>query len=422
MVYTRPSWPKRPPREPGPTHDPRPPSPTFEYSEQGAISRRAANLAPSLIRDIADSGIGQADIIPLWFGEGCWPSPDVAVEAARRALAGGDHFYQPNSGKPELREELSAYHRRIYGVEIDPRRITVTASGMQALALVAQVLVDPGDRAVVVGPVWPNIRETLRISGAFVVEHALRPAGGRWSLDVERLTDDIGDNTRLVFINSPANPTGWTATPEELDAIIEHCRRHKVWLVADDAYSRLCYGHRYAPCALTRTEPDDLVISVNTFSKAWSMTGWRLGWMIAPADLEAPLAMLTEFNIAGAPGFVQAAGIAALRDGEPDVALLQQRLDALRPLVGEHLMGIAGLRYLEPEGAFYSFFGVDGMTDSVAAAKHILATCGVGLAPGRAFGPHGEGHLRLCFAQPPETLTTALERLADYFSNTAGIH
>ena len=419
MVYARLFWPLRAPRKPEPEPGPRPSSPTFEYSEQGAISRRATNLAPSLIRDIADSGIGQADVIPLWFGEGCWPSPDIAVEAARRALAEGDHFYQPNSGKAELREEISAYHRRFYGVEIDPCRITVTASGMQALALVAQALIDPGDRAVIVGPVWPNIRETLRISGAFVVEHALRPAGGRWSLDVERLIDDIGERTRLVFINSPANPTGWTATSDELDAVIEHCRRHRVWLVADDAYSRLCYGRPYAPLALSRTEPDDLVISVNTFSKAWSMTGWRLGWITAPASLEAPLAMLTEYNIAGAPGFVQAAGIAVLRDGEPDVALLQKRLASLRPLVGQHLANVGGIRYLDPEGAFYSFFGVDGMTDSVAAAKHILATCGVGLAPGRAFGPHGEGHLRLCFAQPPETLTTALERLADYFDDTA---
>lgn len=418
MLFGHRSRPIRSPRLPPPPPNPRPPSPTFELPEQGDVSRRAANLAPSLIRDIADAGIGRDDIIPLWFGEGCWPSPDIAVEAARRALADGDHFYQPNSGKPELREEISAYHQRIYGVDIDPRRITVTASGMQALALVAQALIDPGDRAVVIGPAWPNIRETLRISGAFVVEHALRPAGGRWSLDVGRLLDDIGDRTRLVFINSPANPTGWTATTEELDAVIEHCRRHQVWLIADDAYSRLCYGRPYAPNALTRTGPEDLVISVSTFSKAWSMTGWRLGWIVAPASLEAPLAMLTEYNIAGAPGFVQAAGIAVLRDGEPDVALLQQRLGALRPLVGEHLNGVPGIHYLETEGAFYSFLGVDGMTDSVAVAKHILANCGVGLAPGLAFGPHGEGHLRLCFAQRPGTLTEALERLADYFQRS----
>ena len=411
-------WVRRP-RDPAPEPGPGRFSPRFELPTGDPTSRRAANLAPSLIRDIAESALGRPGVIPLWFGEGCWPSPDVAVEAARRALADGDHFYQPNSGKPELREEISAYHRRIYGVELDPRRITVTASGMQALALVAQLLVDPGDRAVMLGPSWPNIRETLRISGAFVIEHALRPTGGRWSLDVERLIDKIGDNTRLVFLNSPGNPTGWTISSPDLDAVIEHCRHHRIWLVADDAYSRLCYGHPYAPSALTRIEPDDRVISVNTFSKTWSMTGWRLGWIVAPAHVEAALAMLTEFNIAGAPGFVQEAGIAALRHGEPDVELLQQRLGSLRPLVGRHLDGVPGVRYFEPEGAFYSFFGVEGMTDSVTTAKHVLATCGVGLAPGLAFGSNGEGHLRLCFAQPAETLTTALERLADYFSGSA---
>ena len=415
MSFTRKFGQVRSPRIPPPEPSPYRTAPTFELSASGITSRRAANLAPSLIREIADSGIGRSDVIPLWFGEGCWPSPDIAVEAARQALADGDHFYQPNSGKPELREEISAYHRRIYGLEVDPRRITVTTSGMQALALVAQALIDPGDRAVILGPTWPNIRETLRISGAFVVEHALRPAGGRWALDVERLVDDVPPDTRLLFLNSPGNPTGWTISPEELDAVIEHCRRHRIWLVADDAYSRLCYGQPYAPYALSRIEPDDLVISVNTFSKAWSMTGWRLGWIAAPASLEAPLAMLTEYNIAGAPGFVQAAGIAVLRDGEPDVALLQKRLASLRPLAGQHLGCVDGIHYLEPEGAFYSFFGVEGMTDSVAVAKQVLANCGVGLAPGRAFGPHGEGHLRLCFAQRPETLTEALERLADYF-------
>ncbi len=381
------------------------------------ISRRAADLAPSLIRDIADAGIGQPDVIPLWIGQGCWPSPDVAVEAARRALADGDHFYQPDSGKPEFREEISAYYRRIYGADIHPSRVTVTASGMQAVALMAQALVDPGDRAVVVGPTWPNVHEALRISGAVVVDHTLRPAGDRWTLDLDGLLDSIDGTTRLAFINSPNNPTGWTITRTELDTIVEHCRRHRVWLVTDDVYGRLHHGHRHAPNALNCTEPDDLVISVNSFSKAWSMTGWRLGWIVAPASIEFTLAMLTEYNISGVPGFLQAAGIAVLRDGEPDVELLQQRLASLRPLVGQHLADIPGVRYSEPEGAFYSFFGVDGMTDSVAAAKEILATCGVGLAPGLAFGPNGEGHLRLCFAQPPETLTTALERLADYFND-----
>ncbi len=392
-----------------------------EIPVAGVMSRRAAELAPSLIREIAEAGFGLPDVIPLWFGEGCWPSPDIVVEAARRALRDGDHFYPPNSGKPELRSEISDYHRRIYGTDIDVRRVTVTASGMQAVALVAQALVDPGDRAVVLGPIWPNIRETLRISGAVVVDHSLLPTGDRWTLDVERLIDDIGDDARLVYVNSPNNPTGWTMSAEDLDAVVEHCRRRRIWIVADDVYSRLHHGHFHAPNVLTRTEPDELVISLNSFSKAWSMTGWRLGWIIAPAGLEAALAMLTEYNITGPPGFVQAAGVAALRDGEPDVEQLQQRLLPLRSLVRQHLSDVPNIRYFEPDGAFYSFFAVDAMTDSVSTAKQILATRGVGLAPGRAFGPAGEGHLRLCYAQQPETLTTALERLVTYF-NDEGRH
>ena len=391
-----------------------------ERPRGGYTSRRAAELAPSLIRAVAEAGFGQDGVIPLWFGEGCWPTSDIAVEAARRALRDGDHFYQANSGKPELRGEISDYYRRIYGIEVDPRRVTVTASGMQGIALAAQALIDAGDRAVVLGPVWPNVREALRISGATVVDHSLRPAGNRWSLDVARLIDDIGNDARLVYLNSPNNPTGWTMGTEDLDAVMEHCRRHRVWIVADDVYSRLHHGHVHAPGALMRAEPDDLVISVNSFSKAWSMTGWRLGWLVAPAGLEATLAMLTEYNITCPPGFVQAAGAAMLKDGEPDVERLQQRLLPLRSLVGRHLSDVPGVRYFEPDGAFYSFFAVDGLTDSVNEAKQIIATCRVGLAPGRAFGPSGQGHLRLCYAQPPETLTTALERLADYFNDTAG--
>ena len=385
----------------------------------GHLSERAAGLAPSLIRDIADSGIGRTGIIPLWFGEGCWPSPDVVVEAARRALAEGDHFYQPDSGKPEFREAISAYYRRIYGTDIHPSRVTVTASGMQAVALVAQALVDPGDRSVVVGPIWPNVHEALRISGAVVVDHTLRPAGDRWSLELQHLLDRIDAGARLVFLNSPNNPTGWTIGDDELDSLLAHCRRLGVWLVCDDVYSRMHHGHRHAPSVLTRAEPDDLVISVNSFSKAWSMTGWRLGWIVAPPSLEFTLAMLTEYNISGVAGFLQAAGVAALRHGEAEVQGLQQRLLPLRALVTEHLSDLPGVHYREPEGTFYGFFGVDGMTDSVAAAKRILDGCGVGLAPGRAFGPGGEGHLRLCFAQRPETLTRALERLAGYFTDTA---
>ena len=243
----------------------------------GYTSRRAAELAPSLIRAVAEAGFGQPGVIPLWFGEGCWPTSDIAVEAARRALRDGDHFYQANSGKPELRGEISDYYRRIYGIEVDPRRVTVTASGMQGIALAAQALVDAGDRAVVVGPVWPNVREALRISGAAVVDHSLRSVGDRWSLDVARLIDDIGDDARLVYLNSPNNPTGWTMSTEDLDAVREHGRRHRVWIVADDVYSRLHHGHVHAPGALMRAEPDDLVISVNSFSKAWSMTGGASG-------------------------------------------------------------------------------------------------------------------------------------------------
>lgn len=375
------------------------------------LSGRAAGLGASLIREVAEEGMRMQGVIPLWFGESAWGSPALAVDAATTALGAGDHFYQPNSGRPALREAIAGYLARTYGVTAGLERITVSASGMQGLALTAQAIVGPGDDVVVVGPAWPNIPGCFQIAGARVRVVAVEARDGRWQLDLDRLLDVLTPATRAVVVNSPNNPTGWVMDRASRQALLAHCRRHGTWIVGDDVYSRLYLAGDHAPSFLEVADPEDRLVSVNSFSKAWAMTGWRLGWMVAPAALEPTFAMLTEFNIAGPAGFVQQAGIAALRDGEPFVAAQRARLTAAYAVVAERLAAMPGVTFIAPEGAFYAFFRIDGLTDSLGFAKRLLREAKVGLAPGIAFGPEGEGHLRLCYARDPALLAEAMDRL-----------
>ena len=383
------------------------------------FSKRTTGLAPSLIREISEEGYSIDGIIPLWFGEGCWPTSEIAVNAVSKALKGGDHFYQPNSGKMELREEISRYYSSVYNLSIPVSNVTVTASGMNGLALVAQALVSSGDQVVSIEPSWPNIAETFRICGADVSIISLEVENRKWALNLERLLTAITHKTKAVLINSPNNPTGWTMSAEDQLKLLNHCRKTKTWIVADDVYSRLYYQGEYAPNFLTIAEDSDLLISVNSFSKAWSMTGWRLGWITAPKEMESVLAMLTEFNIAGPAGFIQAAGFEMLKYGEGEVATLRNRLSEAYALTAKRLTSIPRLNFIEPQGAFYCLFRVEGIKDSLSLAKDLCQKAKVGLAPGIAFGPDGEGCLRLCYAQSPEVLNTAFDRLETYFSTTS---
>lgn len=387
-----------------------------EHPTRDDISLRARALEASQIREIAERGMKMPDAIALWFGEGAWPTPAPIVKAAIASLEADNHMYQPNNGARALREQICAYSNGLYGAALTPERITVTQSGTQALALAGQLLVTPGDRVVVVEPSWPNIAGAFKQAGARVEAVALAPRNGRWQLDCEALVSTLTPGTRAVVLNSPNNPTGWTMPGEEQEALLEHCRRHRIWIVTDDVYARLYRHGPVAPSLLPIAEPEDLVLSVNSFSKCWSMTGWRLGWIVAPERLEAKIGQVTEFNTSCSPGFVQEAGIVALRDGEPSVRELLGKLAEGYAVAERRLSEFERVRFVRPDGAFYCFFEVEGLDDSVAAAHRILDETQVGLAPGAAFGPSGEGYFRVCYARPAEVLEKAFERLAPVLS------
>ena len=387
-----------------------------------ALGLRAAieALPSSKIREIAHAGMGRADLIPLWFGEPDTPTPKFICDAAAHALAAGDTFYQPNAGIDELRATLAEYMNGLYGARLTPENVIVSASAMNALMLVMQALVDPGDVVVTTTPSWPNLPALPQILSGRVRSVPLTPGNAGWRLDLDRLFDACDARTRVIFLNSPNNPTGWMMSAEQQREVLAFARRRGIWIVSDEVYARLVYDRRHAPSFLEQAEPDDRVIVVNSFSKTWSMTGWRLGWITAPAALGRSFEMLTEYNIAGPPGFVQRAGIVAVRDGEPFVDEIVARYRAARDLVLERVGAIPRLSLARPEAAFYAFIRVDGMSDSVAFAKDLLMRTGVGVAPGAAFadGDHPcDDYLRLCFAATLPTLEQAFERLECFMAS-----
>jgi aspartate aminotransferase len=379
-------------------------------------------LMPSRIREIANAGMGRTDIAAFWFGEGDQPTPQFIRDAATASLGNGATFYTQNLGRPALREAIAAYQSRLRGISLSPERIAVTGSGVSALMLAAQMIIAPGDRVVMVTPIWPNIAEIPRILGGNVERVPLTVANGRWSLDLDRLLAALTPQTRMLVVNSPANPTGWTIDASDQRVLLDHCRRHGIWILSDDVYERLVFGPQtLAPSFLSLIEPEDRLMSVNSFSKAWSMTGWRVGWITAPEALMPDFAKVIEYNTSCVPDFVQAGAIAALTDerSEAAVAKISEDLRQSRKVLLDGLRDMPEIEVPDADGAMYAFFRVRGRDDDMALAKALVADVGLGLAPGSAFGPEGAGWLRWCFASRSDRIADGLERLRVYLRSTA---
>ena len=377
-------------------------------------------LRTSEIRTVANAGMARGDILAFWFGESDQPTPAFIREAAAQALLDGKTFYTHNLGRPDLREALSSYLTRLHGVSIGTERLAITNAGVNALMIASQAVLSPGDRVVVVAPVWPNVAEIPRILSARVETVSLTAAQGRWRLDLDRLMDALTPDTRALFLNSPNNPTGWTLPAEDRAAILARCREHGIWLIADDVYERLSFGpESKAPSFLPLMTDEDRVISINSFSKAWRMTGWRLGWMVLPPALVNAVGVLLEYNTSCAPDFVQTGAIAALTHGDAHVEALRAELLAAKDQVLGALRAMPGIEAPEPDGGMYAFFRIEGRTDAVATATDMIEKVGLGLAPGSAFGQEGAGWLRWCFAARPDKNAAGLDLLRRYLAMTS---
>ena len=377
-------------------------------------------LQSSLIREVANAGMGRTDVLPFWFGESDQPTPDFIRQAAIASLEQGETFYSQNLGRPYLREAIAHYLGGLHDTAVAPGRIAAVGSGVSGLMLAAQLVVSPGDRVVAVTPLWPNIVEIPKILGASVERVPLTVANGRWSLDLDRLLAALTPDTRMVIINSPNNPTGWTIEDGERDAVLAHCRRHGIWVLADDVYERLVHdpARRSAPSFLRRYEAGDRIISVNSFSKAWSMTGWRIGWLVVPETLADDLGKLIEYNTSCVLEPIQRAATAALTAGEPEVARLRRQLTETRQLLVGELGAMPGVVVPEAGGAMYVFFRIEGQDDTLALARRLVEEAGLGLAPGGAFGPEGDGWLRWCHATSAEKLREGAARLRGFLTRS----
>jgi aspartate/methionine/tyrosine aminotransferase len=365
---------------------------------------------------------GEIDLLKFYVGEGDAATPAFIRDAAAAALAAGDTFYNPNLGIDDLREALAAYGTRLHGRTITASRVAVTSAGVNALMLVTQMLLDPGDAVAMVTPVWPNLAAMPAILGAQVRRVPLACRDGRWTLDLQQLLD-AARGARVVLVNSPNNPTGWVMPQADWLELLAFCRAHGIWLVSDDAYERLVYDAEvtlgdatsaHATGLLGEVTDDDRYISANTFSKTWTMTGWRLGWLVAPPTFVARLAKIVEFNTSCAPPFVQRGGLAAVRDGDALVEETRERLRQRRGLLLDALAGLRGVEVGRPSGAMYAFLRAPGSDDSVAFARRLVRETGVALAPGVSFGPEGEGWLRWCYASGEPALREGVARFARF--------
>ncbi len=406
------------------------------------------NLEASKIREVANAGLGRSDVLAFWFGESDETTPEFVREAAIESLRSGETFYAHNLGLPELRQALADYTAQLHR-PVDAGRIAITSGGVNALMLAVQALVGQGDEVVVVTPVWPNLTAQPAIMGAQVRTVPLRPVQGAWTLDLPALFAAITPATRLLVVNAPNNPTGWTLTHDEQRAILDHCRRTGTWILADEVYERLNFGEPHSasggaspapgrpkpdapwgearsasggafPCApsfLDVAEPDDRLVVAQSFSKSFLMTGWRLGWLVMPAAMTDAMGKLIEFNTSCASTFTQRAALAAVRRTDEVTPRVVAHLRACRDTLVPLLQAVPGVDLAPARGGMYAFFRLAGHPDSLATAKRLVAEAGLGLAPGSAFAPEAEGWLRWCFAsRDPSRLEKGVERLQAWLS------
>ena len=384
------------------------------------------NLEESMIRQVANAGMGRSDVLKFWFGESDEVTPQFIRDAAAASMLRGETFYSQNLGLPELREAIAAYTqslRALNASEITADRVAVTSGGVNAFMLAVQALVSSGDEVVVVTPVWPNLTAQPAIMGAAVRCVSLKPTAGQWQLDIAELLTAVTGCTKLLILNAPNNPTGWTLSRTEQEAILAHCRGTGTWVLADEVYERLYFEPTLNGCAPSFLDiglPDDRLVVVNSFSKSFLMTGWRLGWLVMPPAMTPHIGKLIEFNTSCAPVFIQRAGLVAIERNQEVtphvVAHLKTCRDTLIPL----LQAVPGVQVASAKGGMYAFFRLQDQTrfsDSLAVAQRLVLEAGLGLAPGNAFmvnpDSDSQGWLRWCFAsQDPSRLGQGVARLA----------
>jgi aspartate/methionine/tyrosine aminotransferase len=383
----------------------------------GVIRAEIEALADSPIIEVFREGFDLPGVIPMWAGEPDVPTPAFICDAASRALADGHTFYAQNRGIPRLRAAIAAYHHRVHGVAIADDRIALTLSGMNAVMLTVQALLGAGDNAIAITPSWPNVMRAMQIAGATVREVAMTPTDAGWNLDLDALFAAADARTRVIYLASPGNPTGWIMSRAEADAILAFARARNIAILSDEVYHRIVYDRPHALSFLEIMRPGDPVFVINSFSKSWAMTGWRLGWIVYPEGATDAFEKLIQFNTSGGLVFLQHGAIAALEQGDAFIAGFVERCRAGRAAAASRLGRMQRLRVVPGQGSFYAMFEVAGVTDTLQFCKRAVREAGIGMAPGTAFGAGAERHVRLCTAKGVDLLETAMDRLESFVAD-----
>ena len=378
------------------------------------LRREAVEAPESGIVAIVNHARGKEGIIPMWAGEGDLATPQFIADAAAESLKAGETFYTWQRGLPELREALSRYSSRLYDQNLEPNRFFVTGSGMHAIQVALMALAGAGDEVVFIGPTWPNFAAAAGLMGASPREVSLDFAAGRWSLDLDKLKATITEKTRVLFVNTPSNPTGWTASRETLSGILKIAREAGIVIIADEIYARFYYEGPRAPSFHDVMASHDAIVFVNSFSKNWAMTGWRVGWIETSPALGQVVENLIQYSNSGVAAFMQRGAVAALNRGEEFVENQVARAETARDIFCDILTATSKVELSPPEGAFYAFFKIDGITDTKTAAFHIVDEAKVAIAPGTAFGPQGTPFFRACFHRRLDEVEAAAHRLAEW--------
>lgn len=383
-------------------------------TETPAIRAALATMRTQEIVRVARLCRAKPDAVSLCFGESDLATPEVVQGAAMRAMAEGHTTYADRRGIAPLRDAIQEYHDFTHGVALDRERISATSSGMTSIMVALQCLVEAGDNVVVVCPIWPNVVIAVESMGATVKFVSLELHEDTWTLDLDKVKSACDDRTRAVFVATPSNPTGWLMGSDEQRELLEFARRRGLWIIADEVYNRIVYDESVAsPSFLEIAEDNDPLFVIQSFSKTWSMTGWRLGWMVHPVGVGQQVGNLSAINSTGSATFIQHGGVAAIRQGEPFVATMRDRCASGRQMVIDAFAPYQCVTVPEMPASFYAFFHIAGVANSLEFAEQLVEQAGVGIAPGSAFGPGFEGYFRICFAQDQERLMVALERLQD---------
>ena len=370
---------------------------------------------------IATAAEQREDSLKLCYGESDMPTPEFICRASFDATLEGHTFYTYPGGYLELREAVGEKFLALHGIEYGSDEIICTVGAGMAIFLAVKALVGPGDNAIVVTPAYSIFASAITMSGGATRQVPLTCDGDRFHLDLDRIRHAVDSRTRMLIVNSPSNPTGWVISREEQEALWLLATEHDFMILSDEIYDRLVFDEPVAPSfAAVATDRDHLIV-INGFSKSYNMTGWRLGYGLAGKQLISLMTKAGEFMTSSPPAMVQQAGIVALRDGEDYIRKIRDLYGQRRSFVMERIRAIPHVSLPPPRGAFYAFMEIEGLTDSAAFAERLVGETGVALAPGAAFGPGGEGYLRLCFASSEEILQMALARFDEFMSRTETI-